>query len=238
MDKKVLTIIPAKLGSTRLPRKNILPLRGRPLIEYTIKSATESGCCGEIMVSTESEEIADIAKQAGAKVPFMRSKDLARDPAGVADVCLDVLRQYERIGKFFDILIILLPTTPFRTPNDIRNALDIFKKNKAKFLMSVSEFGHNPFWALKRLKQKSLIMEPCFPDFINLKRHELPNTYRANGAITIVDIPSFLENRTYYGRPLFTYTMPWNRSVDIDTLEDFLFAEFLLERGIFDEQDS
>jgi len=232
MINKILTIIPAKIGSTRLPRKNILSLAGKPLLLWTVESAIKAKCCGEIMVSTESEEIANVAKAAGAKVPFMRPANLAKDPYGVVDVCLHVLQEYEKGGHFFDTLIILLPTSPFRTPQDIRNALTIFRDNKAKFLMSVSEFSHNPYGALKQIKQSSLIMEPCFFAQIGKKRHDLPKTFRANGAITIVDVNAFKREKTYYGFPLYTYIMPWQRSVDIDTKQDFLFAEFLIEKGV------
>ncbi len=229
---KVLTVIPAKIGSTRLPEKNIRKLAGKPLINYTIETAIESDVCGEIMVSTDSEKVAEIARRAGANVPFMRPCHLGRDPYGVVDVCLHVLEEYEKRNNFFDTLVILLPTSPFRSAKDIKNSLRMFTETGAEFLMSVSEFEHNPFAALVEDQFNPNIMRPSFPAFVGKKRHELPDTYRANGAICIVSVSAFKKARTYYGEPLFAYKMPWHRSVDIDTENDFLFAEFLIERGV------
>ena len=226
-----LTVIPAKLGSTRLPRKNIALLAGKPLISYTIEAALSSGVCGEVMVSTESPEIAEISRKFGAEVPFLRPEHLGSDPYGVVDVCMHVLEEYEKRGYTFKTLIILLPTSPFRTDRDIAQANDIFINNKASFLMSVSEFDHNPFGALLYQNNSESIMVSCFPDFIGRKRHEIPVTFRANGAVCIVDIQAFKEQGTYYGDPLHTYLMPWERSIDIDNEIDLEFAEYLIKSG-------
>lgn len=139
---KVLTIIPAKAGSTRLPLKNLLPLAGKSLLVRVIDTAVASGICGTVMVSTESEEVAVAAREAGAEVPFMRADHLARDPYGVADVCLNVLDCYEERGMLFDKLFILLPTSPFCHPEDVIAADRLFREEKAKFLFSVFEMGH------------------------------------------------------------------------------------------------
>ncbi|MCP3930806.1 MAG: acylneuraminate cytidylyltransferase family protein [Bacteroidetes bacterium] len=233
--KKILAVIPAKIGSTRLKQKNIKELNGKPLIYYPIKMAQESQLFDEIMVSTDSEEIAGIAKQAGASIPFMRPELLGRDPYGVADVCLHVLEEYEAKGVFFKKLVILLPTSPLCMVTDLVKANKIFDKKDASFLMSVSEFDHNPFAALMKSEVSDNIMESCFVNEVAKKRHEVPKTYRANGAICIVDVKSFQEIKTYYGTPLYTYVMPMDRSVDIDTEMDLKFAEFLISRGIKNE---
>jgi N-acylneuraminate cytidylyltransferase/CMP-N,N'-diacetyllegionaminic acid synthase len=230
--EKTLTIIPAKMGSLRLPKKNIRKLADKALINYTIEAALASGVCGEIMVSTESEETAEIAIAAGAKVPFIRPDYLSKDPYGVVDVCINVLKTYEKNGSRFKKLIILLPTSPFRTKNDIRSANKIFDICDAKFLMSVSEFDHNPFGALRTDNENKNQMIACFPEYIGKKQNEVPKCYRANGAVCIVDVNAFLEAGTYYGKPLHTYTMPWQRSIDIDNEIDFRFAEFLIKNGI------
>ena len=226
-----LTVIPAKLGSNRVPRKNIRELAGKPLVNYTIDAALTSRVCGEVMVSTESTEIAEIAKKAGAKVPFMRPAYLGKDPYGVVDVCLHVIDEYEKQNIYFRKLIILLPTSPFRSKEDIQESNRIYDESEAKFLMSVSEFGHNPFGALYFEKNEDNTINPCFPDYIGKKAHELPKTFRANGAVCIVDVAAFREAGTYYGTPLHTYEMPWQRSIDIDTDLDFKFAEYLLDSG-------
>lgn len=229
---KTLTIIPAKLGSTRLPQKNIRQLAGKPLILYTIEAALVSGICGEVMVSTESPKVAEIATVAGAIVPFMRPDYLGKDPSGVVDVCLNVLSTYENQGKIFEKLIILLPTSPFRGVNDIRAANKLFEGCDAKFLMSVSECEHSPYGALRADPNHENRMIACFPEYIGRKRHEVPQSYRANGAICIVNVTAFKEAGTYYGTPLYVYEMPWFRSIDIDTEIDFNFAEFIIENRI------
>jgi len=187
------------------------------------------------MVSTESDEIAEIAKEAGAFIPFRRPTYLSKDPYGVVDVCMNVLEEYERRGKTFIKLIILLPTSPFRSAYDIKASNRIFDKHGADFLMSVSAFDHNPFGALKFETDKKETLIPCFPEYIEKKRHELPATYRSNGAVCIVNVQSFRNTGTYHGNPLYTYVMPWFRGVDIDTEADLKFAEFLLSIGVIDE---
>ncbi len=232
---KTLTIIPAKLGSTRLPQKNIRQLAGKPLILYTIEAALASGVCGEVMVSTESQKVAEIATEAGASVPFMRPEYLGKDPSGVVDVCLNVLSTYKKQGKIFEKLTILLPTSPFRGIDDIRTANELFEDSHAKFLMSVSEYEHSPYGALRAEPDHKNRMIPCFPEYIGRKRHEVPQSYRANGAICIVNATAFKKAGTYYGAPLYVYEMPWYRSIDIDTEIDFNFAEFIIEKRINDD---
>jgi len=232
MMKSTLTIIPAKHGSTRLPQKNIRQLAGKPMLNYTIDAAAESQICGEIMVSTENDEIAEIARTAGAKIPFMRPQYLGRDPYGVVDVCMHVLEEYGRKNILFEKLIILLPTSPLRSAQDIVAANDIFEKQQAKFLMSVSEFEHNPLSALRYHEKSKDVMIPCFPEYIGKKRHEIPKTFRPNGAVTILETKAFLAAGTYYGSPLHTYIMPWQRSIDIDTAFDFKLAEFLMHEEV------
>ena len=234
---RTLTIIPAKLGSTRLPKKNVRKLAGKPLIVYTIEAALSSGVCGEVMVSTESSRVAEIAIAAGAHVPFMRPDYLGKDPSGVVDVCLNVLSTYESLDHSFEKLTILLPTSPFRSADDIRTANKIFKDCGAEFLMSVSEYEHNPYGALRKKSGQDNRMFPCFPEHIGRKRHEVPNCYRANGAICIVDVAAFKSAGTYYGKPLYVYEMPWYRSIDIDTEMDLKFAEFLIEKRMNNDID-
>ena len=233
---KTLTIIPAKAGSTRVPQKNIRLLAGKPLLQYAVEAAFESGVCGEIMVSTESEEVARVARENGASVPFMRPEFLGRDPYGVSDVCLHVLGEYEKMGQTFDKLIILLPTSPLRTAEDIKNADAVFDRESARFLMSVTEVVHSPHAALQRSEKGAPhVMVPCFPEWFGKKRHEIPVAYRIDGAVAILDVAAYREIGTYFGEPLHTYVMPWQRGVDIDTEADFAFAEFLIKERAYEE---
>ena len=226
----VLTIIPAKGTSNRIQRKNITLLAGEPLIAYTIECAKFSGLCGEIMVSTEDLEIKKIAKACGARVPFLRPEHLSYDPYEVDDVCLYVLKQYEDTGKFFDTLIILLPTSPLRSAEDINNCVRIFQKNDGKFLMSVSEMDPHYYNALL-FDQQRLSLTQFFVEDRPPKKNKPQIPVRCNGAVTIVDVKSFISAGTYYGKPLLGYEMPWERSIDVDTDKDLMFAEFLIKSG-------
>ncbi len=169
---RVLGLIPAKGGSTRLPRKNILSLGGRPLIAWTVEAARESGVIDRLIVSTEDHEVADIASSLGAEIPFMRPPELARDPAGVVDVALHVLDELERSGDRFESLIILMPTCPFRNADDIRAAYASFRENHWSFLMSVSRFGHTPFAAMGLGENDKLT--PYFPNHTGKNPRNFP----------------------------------------------------------------
>jgi len=225
---KTLGLIPAKGGSKRLRRKNILNLGDKPLLGWAIQSALNSGVIDKLVVSTEDDEIANVAIKYGADIPFKRPKELSVDPAGVVDVALHAINQLDSKLKEFDKIVILLPTCPFRTAEDIKNAFDLFTKMKGQFLMSISEYSHTPFSAMGISSNNYLT--PYFNQYIGKKSQELPIAYRANGAIHILDIKSFVKYQSYYQQPLIGFTMPRIRSVDIDTKEDLLFAKFILER--------
>lgn len=222
---RVLCLIPAKGGSTRLPRKNILPLGDKPLIAWTLKAARDSGIMQRIVVSTEDEEVAQIARQWGAEVPFSRPDDLARDPAGVVQVGLHCLQELRRQGEEYNVLIILLPTCPFRTAQDIRDAYELFQQKQGRFLMSVAEYPHTPFAALM-LDEGHL--SPYFPQYSGKKSQEMPLAYRPNGAIHILDVPAFEQAKSYYAQPLLAFPMPAERSVDIDNAFDLAIARCML----------
>jgi CMP-N,N'-diacetyllegionaminic acid synthase len=224
---RVLGLIPAKAGSTRLPQKNILPLAGKSLLERTIISARKSGLCDRLCVSTESEAVAAIARTAGVELPFMRPEHLARDPAGVVDVALHALDEWESRGERFDTLMILLPTSPFRRAEDISGALETYLRLRVDFLMSVSHEVHSPLYSLVLESERLL---PLHPEWLNRVGVERPALVRCNGAITLVDVERFRRERNYYGYPLGAYEMPQARSLDIDTPEEFAYAEFLAQR--------
>lgn len=230
----MLTIIPAKGGSTRLKKKNIAILGGKALIAYPIENAIESGVCGRVCVSTENKEIARIACKYGAEVPFLRPYRLARDPARVVDVCLHALDVLDPQENWYDILIVLLPTAPLCKANDIIQALDTFEKKDGHLLMSVTECVKPPFNAL-RYDGNGEYLVSCFPDseYSYAKSTECPRTFHSNGAITIVDVDYFRKEKTFFGEGLLAYEMPNERSVDIDTSLDLDFARYLManQRG-------
>ena len=229
----MLCLIPAKGCSTRLPRKNLLPLGGESLLAHTIKKAKEIPLFKTICVSTEDDEIASLSKALGVDVPFMRPEHLARDPSTIVDVILHALEQYERIGIRFRFICVLLPTAPFVTESDIREAISAFGESQAAALLSVTETEFPPYnaWVINHEETR---LKPCFPNspFRATKSTECPKTYRSNGAILIVDTAKLKEKRSYQGEEIIHFVMPQIRSLDIDTELEYQFAKFLYETNI------
>lgn len=227
--QKRLALIPAKGKSTRLPRKNVIDFCGKPMLGWTVESALASKLFDDVVVSTEDEEIAAISRACGATTPFMRAEKLAYDPAGVEAVALDALDRLAEQGMHYDVIAILLPTCPLRGVEDLLAAMDLFDARQGKSLMSVTEFEYPPLRAYQDAGDG--LLEPMFPGKNTLKAQELPTAYRCNGAMHILDVAFFREFRSYTCAPLIKYVMPRNRSVDIDTLEDLHFAEFVYQKG-------
>ena len=226
-QEKVLGLIPAKGGSTRLAKKNIRQLAGRSLLAWTAEAARASGVIDRLIVSTEDDEVAAAAREIGLEVPFMRPPELARDPAGVVQVALHALDMLEAAGELYDSLVVLLPTCPLRTAADIRSAYELFIERKRPFLMSVSEFEHTPLAALGPTEDGRL--EPYLPQYFGRKSQEMPKAYRPNGAVHVLDVKAFRRARSYVAQPLVGYVMPRERSFDIDTEDDLRAAEFHLK---------
>ena len=199
---RTLALIPAKEGSRRLPAKNILPLAGMTLLERTIHVARKAGSFQRICVSTESEKVAAIAQKAGVEMPFMRPVELARDPAGVVEVSLHALDEWAKRGEFFDTLVILLPTSPFRHATDITGAMETYLRLGVAFLMSVVREVHSP---VARLVLEDECLRPLHPEWLNRTGARattaLPDLVRSNGAVTIVKVARFREERNYYSYP-------------------------------------
>jgi len=232
--KSTLCLIPAKGCSIRLPRKNLLSLGDKPLISQTIKKALSSNWFKTVCVSTEDQEIAAVARADGAAVPFVRPERLSRDPSTIVDVMLHAIEYYKSIGEAFEQLCVLLPTTPFVTIDHIKSALTLFESSSENALLSVTKTEFPPYnaWVLNSDSGHS-ILAPCFPEspFKNTKSTECPETYRSNGAVLIVSVDEFFENGGYGGMDIIPYIMEPIHSIDIDTEDEFLYAEFLFESG-------
>lgn len=224
---KNIAIIPARSGSKGLPDKNILPLCGKPLIAHTIDDALNSGVFDEVMVSTDSEKYAQIARSFGANVPFLRSEKNSSDASGSWDVVREVLDNYKQIGKEFDTLCLLQPTSPLRTALDIGQAYDIFNANKAVMVAGVCEADHPP--QLYNVLGENNSMDGFIKADGKMRRQDNETYYRINGAVYIVDVPSFLSGDFLYTHNSYAYIMDKTKSVDIDDEFDFKIAEFLLE---------
>lgn len=222
----ILTIIPARGGSKGVPRKNIMPLNGKPLIYYSIKNAFESNFINEIIISTEDTEIKKITEEFGLKV-ITRPEELATDDSKTIDVIIHVLDSLNFEGYIPSIVVILQPTSPLRTSDDIDSAIEIFLKKDCDSVVSVCEFDHSPYWALKL---ENNYLSPMFGQEYLLKpRQELPTAYIPNGAVFISSPDKIRKYRSFYCPKTIPYIMPTDRSIDIDSTLDFKMAEILLE---------
>ncbi len=223
---KNIAIIPARSGSKGLADKNIKKICGKPLIAYTIEVALKSECFDEVMVSTDSEKYAKIAKKYGASVPFLRGNETSSDTASSWDMVDEVLHNYEALGKKFDTFCLLQPTSPLRIADDIKDAYRLYEERSAISVVSMTELEHPIEWC-------GNIDDTCsLAGFIeknnDSRRQDMRKTYRPNGAIYIVSITEFKNDRFLYREGSFAYIMPQERSVDIDTSLDFKIAEIML----------
>ncbi len=224
-----IAIIPARSGSKGLPDKNIKLLQGKPLLAYTIEAAIKSGCFTEVMVSTDSERYAEIAREYGAKVPFLRSEAMSSDTASSWEMVEEVLDNYKRLNKEFDSFCLLQPTSPLRTSEDIDKAYELMKNKNAFAVVSLCEAEHSPGLYGKLAESSNLSgFAQCN---VAKRRQDEGKYYRINGAIYIASLPEFRGDRRLYREDSYGYVMPKERSVDIDTEFDFRFAEYLLQRS-------
>lgn len=224
---KNIAIIPARSGSKGIKDKNIKELCGKPLIAYSIESALRSGMFDTVMVSTDSKKYADIAGKFGAEVPFLRSEATSADTAGSWDMVKEVLDGYRKREKEFDTFCLLQPTSPLRTAEDIKEAYRLYYEKASLAVISVCEAEHSPLWCGHLPENHEFV---GFADQRNLKQRQAGKKfYRLNGAIYIVNIKKFAEDKNIYKEGSFAYIMPQDRSVDIDTLIDFKLAEIMFE---------
>lgn len=225
-NKKVVAIVPARGGSKGLPDKNLRPFLGTPLLGHTIQAARASRRVSEVIISTDSQEIYNCAQAFGAKPFPLRPSELASDTALVIDTYLHVLDELSQAGLEPDAFIVLQPTSPLRTPDDIDNAVDLFLGNKADSVVSYTQELHPISW--NRYIGKDGKLESILDDS-NKNRQTYQPSYFPNGAIYVFKT-SLIRNRKYYSDKSYAYVMPRERSVDIDTIEDFEYAEFLASR--------
>jgi CMP-N-acetylneuraminic acid synthetase len=226
-----ICLIPAKERSRRLPGKNVALLRGKPLLAYSVEAALQSGVFSRVIVSTDSEVVAEVARRSGAEVPGLRAPELAADTAGVVDVCLDLLDRLEREGAPCEALGVMLTTTPLRTADDVRGAWKRFAETGADFLMAVTTYDIPPHWALT---ERGGYLEPLFDADYLFTDKSLPPAVVDNGAIYLTRVAAFRKHRNFYGPRegghLVGYSMPRDRSVDVDEPFDLFLAEAILER--------
>ncbi|MCK5092437.1 MAG: acylneuraminate cytidylyltransferase family protein [Gammaproteobacteria bacterium] len=225
----MIALIPARSGSKGLPGKNIKLLRNRPLISYTIDAAKKSQYISEVIISTDDREIADVGIEYGAVCPFMRPNKLASDESLAIDAyTYTIERLKDEFGYKIDDFIVLQPTSPLRTTSDIDAAIELFKQKKADSVISFCEESHPIEW------NKYIDKEGRLEGILNMdnsNRQEYRKTFFPNGAIYVFKYDLILD-RKYYSDSTYAYIMPRKRSVDIDTIDDFNYTEFLLRKGL------
>ena len=222
-----VAIIPARGGSKRLPRKNIVDFRGKPIIAYTLEAAKASGCFERIVVSTEDDEIAEVARRCGAEVE-KRDAALATDTATVDAVCLNFLDRERAAGRDWSHMACLYATAPLRTGEDIRGVMALLEPGICDFAMGVSPYETQPHIALKFMPDHSLV--PMWPELIEYRLSDFPPLRTANGTVYAVACDDFRRHKSFYGPGLRGYDMPRARAVDIDTAEDLDYALWLAGR--------
>lgn len=226
-DKKILAIIPARGGSKGLPGKNIKKFGGRPLIARTIEPAKKSKYISRVAVATDAKDIARVSKKYGAEVVSL-PKNLTTDTSPVSGAVLFSLDWFKKQGETFDLLVLLQPTSPLRNAQDIDQAIETFLKGRGRSLVSVTESDHPPYWMFKIEKY----LKPLFSaKYLKMRKQDIPETYRPNGAIYVLPVKTFLKHKKFYVGKVTPYIMPTLRSVDIDTLTDFLYAELLFKQA-------
>lgn len=222
---KPLIIIPARGGSKGVPGKNIKLLNGKPLIQYTIDAAREVFADEDIIVSTDSEEIRETVINLGLDVPFLRPKYLAIDTAGTYEVLLHAIDFMEQNGRRYETLILLQPTSPFRTGQHIRQALELYHED-LDMVTAVKETSSNPYYVLKEENEQGFLETSKKGSFKT--RQECPKVWETNGSIYIIKIQSLKERPTNQFSKIKKYVMDEISSHDIDTPLDWKIAECIL----------
>lgn len=223
MSKK-LAIITARGGSKRIPRKNIKYFLGKPIIAYSIETALKSKLFDEVMVSTEDEEIAEIAKKYGAVVPFLRSKENADDFSGTDDVLIEVIKEYQKRGVNFDICCGIYPTAPFITTERLQEAFELLISKKLDVVFPVVEFSSPIQRALKKDSENKIAMFE--PKNLDKRSQDLEKAYHDVGQFYMIDTTTFLEKKLLWSDNTGVIVLPSMQVQDIDNQEDWKVAEF------------
>ena len=222
---KILVIIPARGGSKGIPHKNIKPLAGKPLIHYTIDVARQIVTDEDICVSTDDSEIIQCVEEYGLKVPFVRPEELATDTAGTYEVLLHALNFYEQQGKQFDVVLLLQNTSPFRTANQVKEALALYQSD-IDMVVSVKECSANPYYCVFEENQDGYL-KICMGDGNITRRQDAPKVYEYNGAIYAINPQSLKQMPLNKFSRRIKYVMDEQSSLDLDTMNDWKMAELI-----------
>lgn len=217
---KRIAIITARGGSKRIPKKNIKDFCGKPIIAYSIEAAISSKLFDEVMVSTDSEEIAEIAKKYGASVPFMRSAETSNDYATTNDVLIEVFNEYKKRGQEFDIAVCIYPTAPFVTADKLRRAIDMVEKDGADAVTPVVQFSFPPQRAFI-IRDNAL--EYQYPENASARSQDLEPIYHDCGQFYVMKPKNVMDGIII--KKTTPIVMPESEVQDIDTVEDWKIAE-------------
>lgn len=223
--QSVLAIITARGGSKGVPGKNIMPIAGRPLIQWSIDAARKSHHVDRLILSSDDAAIIEVAKGVGCDVPFVRDASLATDKASSMDVVADALRRVPG----HDIVVLLQPTSPLRTAADIDGALTRLIESGAPACVSVREADDHPYWTF-RLGSAGRLARFAEPDGDVQRRQDLPPAWCLNGAVYVARVDWFMRARTFLSDETVGFPMPADRSLDIDTFADIEQLNLLLEK--------
>ena len=224
MKPKILAIIPARGGSKGVPRKNIRELAGKPLIAWTIEEAKKSKYISKLILTSEDDEIIEVAKKYGCEVPFKRPKELAQDDTpGI----MPILHGIETCPGY-DYVLLLQPTSPLRNSEDIDSFIEFFLANDASACVSVCKTKESPYWMYHLNETENKLLPLIESNSSYYRRQELPVSYILNGALYIAKNDWLKENQTFLSDETIGYIMPTERSIDIDNLLDFQLCELML----------
>ena len=218
---KVLALIPARGGSKGLPRKNVRMVGGRPLIAWTIDAARASRYIDRLILSSDDEEIMRAAQEYGCEVPFRRSPELATDECGTMDVVTDALQRCPG----YDWIVLLQPTSPLRTTDDIDGAIRQCATQQASACVSVCQAEQSPYWMYSIQDGR---LKPLLSASAVTRRQDLPPLYVLNGAVYVARVPWLVQNPGFLAAETVAYPMPATRSLDIDTEQDIRIFELLI----------
>jgi len=222
-----LAVIPARGGSKRIPGKNLVPLQGRPLLAYSVEAALESGLFERVVVTTDSEEIAEAARALGAEAPFLREAQLSDDFVPVSQATLDALERLDPDGGRFASVCQLMPNCPLRDARDVRASGEQFERTGAQAQISVVRYGwQNPWWAMRR--DAEFALEPLFREAATARSQDLPELFCPTGAVWWAQATALRREGTFHLAGRTGWEIPWQRGVDIDTPDDLEMALVLL----------
>lgn len=227
--KSILAIVPARGGSKGILRKNVREIAGKPLIAWTIEEAKQSKYIDRLILSSDDPEIIEVAKRWGCEVPFVRPKELAQDQTSGVDPVLHAISVFPQ----YEYVVLLQPTSPLRSVNDIDSCIEQCIYEKACSCVSVTQPDKSPYW-MYTVDGNNRMTPLINTGSSNKRRQELPEVYALNGAVYVAQSDWLHKSNTFVTKDSIAYCMPKERSLDIDTELDLQFVEYLMINGVDD----